>query len=446
MDTEVGWSREQTPRLDAYWLPTSPNRQFKKNPRFLVSAKGMHYTAADGRQILDGTAGQCCVNAGHCRDSIVEAIRTQAARLDYSPAFRFGHDGAFELASRLAALAPGDLDHVFFTNSGSESADTALKIAIGYHNVRGEGGRHRLIGRQLSYHGVNFGGVSVGGNLESRRLFGPLVSGVDHLPDTLNIEKNAFSRGQPSWGAHLAEELETLVSLRGAANVAAVIVEPVAGSAGVLVPPKGYLERLREICDRHGILLIFDEVMTGFGRLGSSFASRYFRVMPDIMMLAKGLTNGAVPMGAVLVRRKVYDAFMTGPEDTIELYHGYTYSGHPLACAAAMATLDVYRDEGLFERAADLAPYFEEGLHSLRGLPHVIDARAIGLLGAIHLETGDDAGARSSGLVVAQRAFADGLLVRGKVDQILLSPPLIIDRGQVDQMFGILANVLRRLA
>ena len=346
--------------LDAFWMPFTANRQFKAAPRLIASADGMYYTTVDGRRLLDAVAGLWCVNAGHNRPRIVQAIREQAGRLDFSPTFQMGHPYAFELAERLTALMPGDLDHVFFTSSGSESCDTALKIAIAYHRMRGDGQRQRLIGRERGYHGVGFGGISVGGIANNRKFFGALLSGVDHLPHTHSLDHNAYSRGQPEWGAHLADALEGLVALHDASTIAAVIVEPFAGSAGVLLPPKGYLERLRAICDRHGILLIFDEVITAFGRLGSATAAGYFGVQPDIITTAKGLTNGTVPMGAVFVRRHIYDAFMQGPENAIELFHGYTYSGHPLACAAAGAALETYLEEALFERAAGLAPYWED--------------------------------------------------------------------------------------
>src|SRR6478672_8579519 len=372
--------------FESHWMPFTANRQFKAAPRLLVEAEGMYYKTMDGRRILDGFAGLWCCNAGHCRKPIVEAIQRQAATMDYAPAFQMGHPLSFQLASRIVKLAPGKLDHVFFCNSGSEAVDTALKIALAWHRVQGRGERIRLIGRERGYHGVGFGGISVGGIPANRKMFGAMLAGVDHLPHTHAPEKNAFSRGQPPWGAHLADELERLVALHDASTIAAVIVEPVAGSTGVLVPPVGYLERLREITRRHGILLIFDEVITAFGRLGKGTAAEYFGVEPDLMTLAKGINSGTVPMGAVMVRKGIYDAFMQGPERTIELFHGYTYSAHPLACAAALATLDVYRDEELFERAADLAPYWEDAIHSLKGERHVIDLRNIGLIGAVELE------------------------------------------------------------
>lgn len=421
--------------LESFWMPMTPNRKFKADPRLLVSAKDMHYVTHDGRRLLDGTAGMWCVNAGHCREPIIKAISSRAGELDYAPAFNMSSPYAFEVASRIAALAPADLDRVFFTNSGSESADTALKIALAYHRLNGEGSRQRLIGRQLGYHGVNFGGLSVGGIVANRKMVGPLLPGVDHLPHTFNLEKNAFSRGQPGWGAELADELENLVALHDASTIAAVIVEPMAGSAGVLPPPKGYLERLREICDRHGILLIFDEVITGFGRLGASFAAEKFGVIPDVMTLAKGITSGTVPMGAVVVREGIYQTFMSGPEEAIEFCHGYTYSGHPLACAAAIATLDLYRDEGIFENAAELAPYWEDSLHSLKDLSQVIDIRNIGLVGAVEFEPVQNGG-EPLGTRTFLEAYERDILIRGKGDTILMSPPLVIDKSQIDEIIG----------
>ncbi|NJN57297.1 MAG: aspartate aminotransferase family protein [Leptolyngbyaceae cyanobacterium SL_5_9] len=431
-----------TTNLEAFWMPFTANRQFKSKPRIMVSAKDMHYTTEDGRQVLDGTAGLWCVNAGHCRPKIVEAIHKQVATLDYAPAFQMGHPGAFQLAERLAAMLPGDLDHVFFANSGSEAVDSALKIAIAYHRAKGQGTRQRLIGRERGYHGVGFGGISVGGIGPNRKFFGSLLNGVDHLPHTHSLEHNAFSRGQPAWGAHLAEELEQIVALHDASNIAAVIVEPVAGSTGVLLPPKGYLERLRAICDKHGILLIFDEVITGFGRLGSSFAAEHFGVIPDLITVAKGITNGTVPMGAVFVRKEIYQAFMHGPEQAIELAHGYTYSGHPLACAAAMATLDVYEEEGLFQNARDLSDYWEDAVHSLRGLPHVIDVRNMGLVAGIELESiPGKPTARAFDCFL--RAYEKGLLIRTTGDIIALSPPLMIQKHHIDQMMEMLSDILR---
>jgi beta-alanine--pyruvate transaminase len=430
------------PDLSSHWMPFTANRQFKAKPRMLVSAKDMHYTTDDGRRVLDGTAGLWCVNAGHGRDRITRAIQAQAAEMDYAPSFQMGHPLPFEFASQLAELMPGGLEKLFFTNSGSEAVDTALKIALAYHRLRGEGTRTRFIGREKGYHGVGFGGISVGGLPNNRKAFGPLLIGVDHLPHTHNPEKNAFTKGEPEWGAHLADELERIVALHDASTIAAVIVEPMAGSAGVLIPPKGYLKRLREICDRHGILLIFDEVITGFGRLGTPFAVERFGVRPDLVTAAKGLTNGTVPMGAVFVRNSIYGAFMTGPEEIIELFHGYTYSGHPLACAAGIATLEVYKEEGLLTRGAEMAGYWEDAIHSLRGAPHVIDLRNIGLVGAIELEPRPGApGARAYETFV--KCFEAGLLVRQTGDTIALSPPLIIEKAQIDSMVSMIGDILK---
>ena len=447
----VGGARAPTgrdgaaPSLDAHWMPFTANRAFKQAPRLLVAAKDMHFTAADGRRILDGTAGLWCVNAGHCREPIAGAIAAQAARLDYAPGFQMGHPLAFELAERLAAMLPAGLDRVFFANSGSEAVDTALKMALAYHRARGEPERVRFVGRQRGYHGVGFGGISVGGIENNRRAFAAqLLPHADHLPHTHDPARNAFSRGQPAAGAELADDLERIVAERGAATIAAVVVEPLAGSTGVLVPPVGYLERLRAICDRHGILLVFDEVITGFGRLGAPFAADYFGVVPDLMTVAKGLTNGAVPMGAVFARRGVHDAVVDGAEPGIEFFHGYTYSGHPLACAAALATLDVYAGEGLFARAAELAPYWEAAVHSLGGLPHVVDVRNLGLVAGIELEPrAGRPGARAFDAFT--ECFNAGLLIRTTGDIIALSPPLIISRAQVDELFDGLGRVLARL-
>ncbi|MEQ8251363.1 MAG: aspartate aminotransferase family protein [Oceanibaculum nanhaiense] len=430
--------------LESYWMPFTANRAFKKNPRMLVEAEGMHYTTADGRRILDGTAGLWCVNAGHRREKIVKAIQKQAEKLDYAPSFQMGHPLSFELASRLTTMLPG-YDRVFFTGGGSESVDTALKIAIAYHRVRGEGTRTRLIGRERGYHGVGFGGISVGGIVSNRKFFGSLLPGVDHLPHTHSPENQAFTRGQPEWGGHLADELERLVTLHDASNIAAVIVEPVAGSTGVLIPPKGYLQKLRSICDKHGILLIFDEVITGFGRLGSSFATEHFGVKPDLITTAKGLTNGCVPMGAVFARQGIYDTFMdNAPEGTIELFHGYTYSGHPLAAAAGLATLDVYKEEGLFERAAELAPYWEDAVHSLKGVGPVIDLRNLGIIAGIELE-GIPGKPTARAMEAFGKAYEKGLLIRTTGDIIALSPPLILEKSHIDEMFGTLGDVLKTL-
>lgn len=427
--------------LSAFWMPFTANRQFKKAPRMLVAAKDMHYTASDGRSILDGTAGLWCVNAGHCRPKITEAIQRQAAELDYAPAFQMGHPLAFELANRLVDVAPEGMDHVFFTNSGSESVDTALKIALGYHRVKGEGSRFRLIGRERGYHGVNFGGISVGGIVTNRKMFGTLLTGVDHMPHTHLPGKNTFTRGVPEHGGDVADELERIVTLHDASTVAAVIVEPVAGSTGVLIPPKGYLQRLRDICTKHGILLIFDEVITGFGRLGTPFAADYFGVTPDIMVTAKGVSNGVIPMGAVFVTKEIHDAFMTGPEHLIEFFHGYTYSGNPIASAAALATLDTYKEEGLLTRGAELAPYWEDALHSLKDAPHVIDIRNIGLVGAIELKPIDGQPTKRA-FSAFVRAFEKGVLIRTTGDIIALSPPLIIEKSQIDEIVDCVRDVL----
>ncbi|MBL4627583.1 MAG: aspartate aminotransferase family protein [Roseicyclus sp.] len=431
--------------LSAFWMPFTANRQFKKAPRMFVGADKMHYTTADGRQVLDGTAGLWCCNAGHNQPRIVEAIQKQAAEMDYAPAFQMGHPAAFELANRLRDMAPEPFEHVFYTNSGSESVETALKIAIAYQRAIGQGARTRLIGRERGYHGVNFGGISVGGIVTNRKVFGSLLTGVDHLPHTHLPEQNSFVRGQPEHGAHLADELERIVALHGAETIAACIVEPMAGSTGVLMPPKGYLEKLRSICTKHGIILIFDEVITGFGRLGSSFAAQHFGVMPDLITTAKGLTNGVIPMGAVLATKEIHNAFMTGPEHLIELFHGYTYSGNPMACAAGLATLETYKEDGLFERAAALAPYWEDGLHSLRDCPHVIDIRNMGLIGAVELEPIPGEPTKR-----AFQAFLDayekGILIRTTGDIIAMSPPLIISKSEIDQLFGTLRDVLKGLA
>jgi beta-alanine--pyruvate transaminase len=433
------------PSLDAYWMPFTANRQFKKAPRLFAKASGMHYWTDDGRQVLDAVAGLWCVNAGHARPKIVQAIAQQAAELDYAPPFQMAHPKAFELARRVAELAPAGLNKVFFTNSGSESVETALKMAIAYHRVRGEGQRTRLIGRERGYHGVNFGGISVGGMVANRKMFGTMLGGVDHIRHTHDLSANAFSVGQPSHGTELADDLERLVALHDASTIAAVIVEPVAGSTGVLIPPVGYLNRLREICDKHGILLIFDEVITGFGRTGAPFASQTFGVTPDLITCAKGLTNGCVPMGAVIARQSVHDTFMQGPEHLIEFFHGYTYSAHPLACAAGLATLDTYADEGLLTRAAELQGYFAEALHSLKGLPNVIDVRNIGLVGGIELSPRPNAPTQRA-FDVFLDCYQAGVLIRTTGDTIALSPPLIIERQQIDQIVGTLATALKRVA
>ncbi len=431
--------------LAPYWMPFTANRQYKSAPRMMVGAEGMYYTSVDGRKILDGTAGLWCVNAGHGRREITEAVSAQIGRMDYCPGFQLGHPAAFELAARLANIAPADLDHVFFTNSGSESADTALKIALAYHNVTGNGTRTRLIGREKGYHGVGFGGISVGGIPNNRKFFGGLLTGADHLPHTHDPARNAFTKGLPEHGAELADDLERIVTLHDASTIAAVIVEPMAGSAGVILPPKGYLKRLREICDRHGILLIFDEVITGFGRLGASFAAERFDVIPDMITMAKGLTNGAIPMGAVLVRKHIYEAFMQGPDNAIELFHGYTYSGHPVACAAGHATLDIYQNDDLFGRARALESHWESAAHALKDYPNVIDIRNYGMVGAVELEP--IAGKPTArAFDVFLKCFEAGVLIRTTGDIIALSPPLIVETTEIDRIFETIGTALKEAA
>ncbi len=428
-----------------FWMPFTANRQFKAKPRMLVSALGMHYTTDDGRKVLDGTAGLWCCNAGHGHPKIVAAIQEQAAQLDYAPVFQMGHPKAFEAATALVKIAPEGLNRVFFCNDGSESVDSALKIALAYHRMRGDGLRTRLIGRERGYHGVGFGGIAVGGIAGNRKHFGPTLAGVDHLRHTLDISKNAFSRGLPEHGAGMADELEQrLLALHDPSTVAAVIIEPLQGSTGVILPPKGYLQKIRSICDKYGILLIFDEVITGFGRLGAPFAADFFGVVPDMITCAKGLTNAAVPMGAVVVRQDIHDTFMnSAPADTIEFFHGYTYTGHPLAAAAMIATLDVYREEQLFERAAELSPYFEEAAHNLKGVPYVKDVRNLGLVCGIELE-GVPGKPTARAFDVFQKCFWDkGVLIRTTGDIIALSPPLIINKAQIDELFGSIADVLK---
>lgn len=430
----------KTNTLDDFWMPFTANRQFKAKPRLLESAAGMYFTADDGRKVLDGTAGLWCCNAGHGRREITEAVSQQIAKLDFAPTFQMGHPLPFELATRLAEIAPAGLNKLFFTNSGSESVDTALKIALAYQRAIGQGTRTRLIGRELGYHGVGFGGISVGGMLNNRKAF-PLLPGVDHLPHTLDIQRNAFSKGLPEFGIEKADELERLVALHGAENIAALIVEPMSGSAGVVLPPVGYLQRLREITRKHGILLIFDEVITGFGRVGKAFAAQRWGVTPDLITTAKGLTNGAIPMGAVFVDEQIYNALMQGPEG-IELFHGYTYSGHPVACAAALATLDIYQQERLFDRSIELEDYWQDALASLRDLPNVLDIRAIGLVGAVQLAPSEQ-GAGKRGFQVFEQCFADDLLIRVTGDTIALSPPLIVEKAQIDSLVEKLADSIR---
>ncbi|MBT9494555.1 MAG: aspartate aminotransferase family protein [Paucibacter sp.] len=432
-------------KLDAYWMPFTANRQFKQAPRLLTGADGMYFTDDKGRKILDGIAGLWCVNAGHNRPRIVEAIQKQAAELDFAPPFQMAHPKAFELAERLVELTPPGLNKAFFTNSGSEAVETALKMAIAYHRVRGEGARTRLIGRERGYHGVNFGGISVGGMVGNRKMFGSMLSGVDHIRHTHDPARNAFSQGQPAYGAEFANDLENLIGLHDASTIAAVIVEPIAGSTGVLIPPQGYLQRLREICDKHGILLIFDEVITGFGRTGNPFAAQTFGVTPDLMTVAKGLTNGCVPMGAVFAKQFIHDAFMQGPEHLIEFFHGYTYSAHPLACAAALGTLDTYAEDGLLTRATEMQGYFSEALHSLKGEPNVIDIRNLGLVGGCELAPlPGEPGKR--GFSVFLDCWEKGVLVRTTGDTVALSPPLIIEKQHIDHIIDTVRGALKRAA
>ncbi|MDE0725806.1 MAG: aspartate aminotransferase family protein [Alphaproteobacteria bacterium] len=444
MNKPLTTAESQPNDLSQFWMPFTSNRDFKAAPRMLVSAKGMHYKSHDGRDILDGSAGLWCVNIGHGHPKVVEAVKAQTDTLEFAPSFQFAQPLAFELAQKLSGITPDGMDRIFYTNSGSEAVDTALKIALAYHRIRGEGTRTRLIGRERGYHGVGFGGISVGGMVANRKFFGPLINGVDHLPHTHNLAEQAFTKGQPTWGAHLADELERMVALHDASNIAAVIVEPMAGSTGVLVPPEGYLQRLREITAKHGILLIFDEVITGFGRLGTNFAADRFGVKPDLFTMAKGLTSGYVPMGAVAADNKIYDTFMNESPGGIELFHGYTYTAHPLACAAAMATLQVYEEESLFQRAADLSPHLEDAIHSLKDLPNVIDIRNIGLVGAIELAPRDGApGAR--GMEACIKAYEAGLMVRVSGDVIALSPPFIVEKSQIDEMMDILSKVIKAI-
>ncbi|MCV2420615.1 aspartate aminotransferase family protein [Paucibacter sp. DJ2R-2] len=438
-------SQSSDPKLDAYWMPFTANRQFKKSPRLLTRADGMYFTDDKGRQVLDGIAGLWCVNAGHNRPRIVEAIQKQAAELDFAPPFQMAHPKAFELAERLVELTPAGLSKAFFTNSGSEAVETALKMALAYHRVRGEGSRTRLIGRERGYHGVNFGGISVGGMVANRKMFGTLLSGVDHLRHTHDPARNAYSMGQPLHGAELADDLERMVALHDASTIAAVIVEPIAGSTGVLIPPQGYLKRLREICDKHGILLIFDEVITGFGRTGQPFGAQTFGVTPDLMTVAKGLTNGAVPMGAVFAKQSIYDTFMQGPEHLIEFFHGYTYSAHPLACAAALGTLDTYAEEGLLTRAGEMQTYFAEALHSLTGAAHVIDIRNMGLVGGVELAPLPGEPAKRAFSVFLD-CWEQGVLIRTTGDTIAFSPPLIIEKQHIDRLIDTVRTALHRAA
>lgn len=430
--------------LSSFWMPFTANRKFKENPKMLVSAKDMHYTSADGRQIFDGTAGLWCVNAGHARPNIVKAVQEQVAILDYAPSFHMGHPKAFQLANQIAKMAPDGMNYVFYTNSGSEAVETALKTAIAYHKTCGDAGRTRLIGRERGYHGVNFGGISVGGIMANRKMFGTLLAGVDHLPHTHLPDKNAFTKGQPKYGAELADALERIALLHDPSTIAAVIIEPVAGSTGVLIPPIGYLERIREICDKYGFLLIFDEVITGFGRLGAPFAADYFDVKPDMIAIAKGLTNGVIPMGGVIVADQIHDAFMQGSKEMIEFFHGYTYSGNPMAAAAGLGTLQTYAEDGLFQRAASLADYWQEKLHSLQDHPHVIDIRNIGLIGAIELSPIEGAPTKRA-FSAFLLAFEKGYMIRTTGDIIALSPPLIITKEQIDELIDCLSEVLNEI-
>jgi beta-alanine--pyruvate transaminase len=433
------------PALEHFWMPFTAQRQFREAPRIFSAAKGMYYTSDDGRQVLDGTAGLWCVNVGHGRSEIAQAVALQLETLDFGPTFQMGHTAAFTFAERLAKIAPFGLERIFFTNSGSESVESALKIALAYHRARGEGQRTRFIGREKGYHGVNFGGMSVGGLLGVRRTYGPLLPGVDHLRHTLDIKRNAFSRGLPAHGLELAEDLERLVNLHGGETIAAVIVEPVQGSAGVIPPPAGYLERLREICTQNGILLIMDEVITGFGRLGTPFGCQYFNVKPDMITTAKGITNGVVPMGAVFVDPAVQAAMMQGPAHIQDLAHGYTYSGHPVACAAGLAVLDIYERENLLTRVTSLAAYWEKALHSLQGEPHVIDIRNIGLMGAVELSPRAGAPTQRAYDVFVD-CFNQGALVRSNGETIALSPPLIVSEAEIDALVDMLRIAIRRVA
>ncbi len=429
--------------LESYWMPFSSNRSFKTSPRMIGSARDMHYFTPEGRKLIDAAAGLWCVNAGHGRPSIVKAIQDQAAEMDFSPPFQYGHPQAFQLARRIAALAPGDLDHVFFTCSGSEAVDTALKIALAYHNVTGQGARQRLIGRVRGYHGVGFGGIAVGGMVANRKFFGLALPAVDHLPTTYNSTEQAFSRGEPEWGAHLANELENIVGLHDASTIAAVIVEPMAGSTGVLPAPVGYLQRLRQICDKYGLLLIFDEVITGFGRLGHAFAAERYGVVPDMICFAKGVTSGAVPMGGVIVRGPVYDAFMKGPEHAVEFMHGYTYSGHPLACAAGLAALDLYEHEKIFANASRMEKPFEEAVHSLKGLPGVVDIRNVGIAAAIELSPRANAPGKRGFEVMDEAFHRQDVLIRIAGDAVVIAPPLILNEDHIGEIVDKVGKAIR---
>ena len=432
------------PDMDSYWMPFTGNRYFKENPRVIHRAEGMYCWSHDGRKMLDMVAGLWCCNAGHCDPRIVKAIQDQAADLDYAMAFQLGHPKAFELASKLTNLAPDGIDHAFFVNSGSEAVDTAMKMTLAYHRIRGQGERTRFIGRERGYHGVGFGGISVGGMSPNRKMFGAMLPGVDHLPHTHHLEHNAFSRGLPSWGEHLADELENIIALHDPSNIAGVIVEPIAGSAGVLLPPQGYLKKIREICTKHGIMLIFDEVICAFGRTGDAFAAKRFDVTPDIMTTAKGLTSGTVPMGAVLTKGDIYNTFMTGPDGAIEFFHGYTYSGHPLAAAAACATLDVYAEDDLFNRALSLEDIFADALHSLKDEPYVIDVRNYGLIGAVEL-TPIEGQPTARAMSIFRECYDKGLIIRTTGDTVAFSAPLIVKESQIGQTVEIIRTTLRSL-
>ena len=441
-DNTVRQLHTDLPDLEAQWMPFTANRFFKQNPRLITRAEGMYCWTHDGKQLLDAVAGLWCCNAGHCHPKIVEAIKQQAETLDYAMAFQLGHPMAFELANKLTDMAPDGIDYAFFVNSGSEAVDTSLKMALAYHRLRGQGERTRFIGRERGYHGVGFGGISVGGMSANRKMFGAMLPGVDHLPHTHNLQENAYTRGLPQWGAHLADELENIVALHDASTIAAVIVEPIAGSAGVLIPPQGYLQRIRDICDKHGILLIFDEVICGFGRTGANFGSTRFDVTPDLMTTAKGLTSGTVPMGAVLAKGDIYDTFMTGPEGAIEFFHGYTYSGHPLAAAAGCATLDVYLEEGLIDRARSMEDKFEDALHSLKGEPNVLDVRNFGLIGAVELEP-IEGKPTARAMQIFRKCLDEGVIIRTTGDTLAFSPPLIIEDAQIETIIETVRSAIQ---
>lgn len=432
------------PEMDAYWMPFTGNRYFKENPRVIHRAEGMYCWSHDGRKLLDMVAGLWCCNAGHCDPRIVKAIQDQAADLDYAMAFQLGHPKAFELASKLIDIAPDGIDHAFFVNSGSEAVETAMKMTLAYHRIRGQGERTRFIGRERGYHGVGFAGISVGGMSPNRKMFGSMLPGVDHLPHTHNLEHNAFSRGLPNWGDHLADELENIIALHDPSTIAGVIMEPISGSAGVLLPPKGYLKKIREICTKHEIMLIFDEVICGFGRTGDAFAATRFDVTPDIITVAKGLTSGTVPMGGVLTRGDIYDTFMTGPESAIEFFHGYTYSGHPLAAAAGCATLDVYAEDDLFNRARSLEDIFADALHSLKDEPYVIDVRNFGLIGAVEL-TPIEGQPTARAMGIFRDCFDKGLIIRTTGDTVAFSPPLIVKETQIEETVETIRASLRAI-